>query len=152
MLCIWVLLASSESFYSNWIRFVWYILVNWTGFLGGSNYYSILARWMVQLVLESIEHSDRGKLYPTLTLNPLARGCGPWFPVDQLLFWHDRVSRVLTYLTGYRAKLELDRVEADWCSTTIPLSGRDRPQGLCILRGGVPSRTLGTQECGGLPS
>ena len=84
--------------------------------------------------------SDRRKFCPTSTLNLLDRGSGPWYPVDRLLSWYDRMSRVPIYLTGnYRTKLESDRVETAWYSTTVLLSGRDRPQGLCFLRGRIPS-------------
>ena len=44
------------------------------------------------------------------------------------------MSCVLAYQTGSRAKLESDRSDGAWYSTTELPSGRDRSQSLCILR------------------
>ena len=47
------------------------------------------------------------------------------------------VFRVLAYQTGPRAKLEPDRDDRAWCSTTVlpsGVSGRDRLLSQCVLR------------------
>ena len=74
------------------------------------------------------------EMCPRSNLAPLVRGCGPWYPVDWLRSWYGRVSRVPTYQTGHRAKLESVRAEITWYSKTVLLSGRDRSQNLCLLR------------------
>ena len=71
---------------------------------------------------------------PISTLTSLVRRNGPWYPVSRWRSRYDRVSRVPTYQTGHRAKLESDRADGAWYSTTALPSGRDRPLSLCVLR------------------
>ena len=57
----------------------------------------------------------------------------PWGPVGWGRSLHDRVSRGPACKPSPRAKSQT-ATDGAWSSTTALLSGRDRPQCLCVLR------------------
>ena len=92
------------------------------------------SRIMVQPILGSRGVPTAENWCPISHLTALVRRYGPWYSVDWWRSRYDRLSRVLAYQTGIRAKLESERAVGAWNSTTELLSGRDRPQSLCVLR------------------
>ena len=99
--------------------------------LPGVTMTSLDARRVVQSILGSREVVTAENWCPIPNLTSLVRRYGPWCPVGWWRSWYDRVSRVPAYLTGPRAKLESDRADGAWYSTTALPSGRDRSQSLC---------------------
>ena len=89
---------------------------------------------MVQPFLGSRGVSTVENWCPMSHLTALVRRYGTWYPVGWWRSRYDRMSRVLAYQTGLRAKLESERAVGAWNSTTELLSGLDRPQCLCVLR------------------
>ena len=81
--------------------------------------------YTVQLAPGSRERSTTEIWCPISHLTTLARRHGPWYPMGRWQSWYDRVSRVPTYQTSPRAKLESDCVDGDG-TITERRSGRDR--------------------------
>ena len=69
------------------------------------------------------------------------------YPVGWWRSGYDRVSRVLAYTIGPRAKLQPDRAGGALYSTTALPNSRDRPLNLCVLRwSGFEPKTQWTGE------
>ena len=78
-------------------------------------------------------------------MSTLTRGpeTWPWDPVGWWQSLHDRVSRGLICKTSLCAKWSQTATYGAWYSKTSFLSGRDRTQGLCVLRrSGSEAKTL----------